>query len=67
MAQFLGEEWRELDVPLAQGLVTDHNAALVQQFLNIALAQGKPVVEPEGVLDDDHREAARRAQAAKRG
>ena len=31
---------------------TDHNAALVQQFLNIALAQREPVVEPKGVLND---------------
>ena len=55
MAQFLREEWGEFDVPLAQGLVTDHNTALVQQFLNIVLAQGKPVVEPKGVLDDAQR------------
>ena len=41
---------------------TDHNAALVQQFLNIALAQGKPVVKPKGVLDDAQQKAARRGQ-----
>ena len=52
MAQLSGEEWGEFDVPLAQRLATDHYAALVQQFLNIALAQWKPVVEPEGMLDD---------------
>ncbi len=52
VAQLLGEEWGEFDVPLAQSLVTDHYAALVEQFLNIALTQWETVVEPEGVLDD---------------
>jgi len=41
--------------PLAQGFVTDENAVLVQQFLNIALAQREAVVEPESVLDDAQR------------
>ena len=35
--------------------MADLNAALVQQFLNIALAQGKPVVKLKGVLDDAQR------------
>jgi len=52
MAQLLSEQRCELDVPLAEGLVTDNNATLVQQFLDITLTEGKPVVEPEGVLDD---------------
>ena len=55
MPQFLSEERCELDVPLAQRFVAHLNAALVQQFLNIALAQGKPVVEPKGMLDDAQR------------
>jgi hypothetical protein len=57
VTELFGEERRELDIPLAEGFVTDDNAALVQQFLNIALAQGKPVVEPKGVLDDAERKS----------
>ena len=30
------------------------NAALVQQFLDIPVTQGKVVVQPDGVLDDTH-------------
>ncbi|BDP43745.1 hypothetical protein DAETH_37140 (plasmid) [Deinococcus aetherius] len=37
MAQFLGEERREWDVPLSQGLMADHDAALVEQFLHLTL------------------------------
>jgi len=32
------------------------NAALVEQFLYVSVTQGKAVVEPNGVLDDGHRE-----------
>ena len=53
--QFFSEERCELNIPLAESFVTDDNAALMQQFLDIALAQGKPVVEPKGVLDDTER------------
>jgi len=35
----------------------DHNAVLVEHFLNVPVAQGKSVVKPESVLDDGHREA----------
>jgi len=55
MAQFLSEERRELDVPPAEDFMADLNAALVQQFLDIALAEGKPVVKPEGLLNDAER------------
>ena len=34
------------------GLVTDLDAALVQQFLNVSVTQRKAVVKPHGVLDD---------------
>jgi hypothetical protein len=54
MAQFLGHEWTELDTPFAQRLMADHNAALVEQFLNISVTEGKPVVQPDGMLDDRH-------------
>ena len=36
--------------------MADPNAALVQQFLHVSAAEGKAVVEPNGVLDDDHGE-----------
>lgn len=32
--------------------MTDLNTTLVQQFLNVPLAEGEAVVEPEGVADD---------------
>ena len=57
--------------------MADLNAALVQQFLDIPVAakrphgrcsgqeaQGKAVVQPDGVLDDTPGEAARLAQAS---
>ena len=34
--------------------MTDLNVALVQQFLHVAVTQGKAVVEPNGLLDDGH-------------
>ena len=36
--------------------MADLNAALVQQFLNVPVAQWEAVVEPNGVLDDGHGE-----------
>jgi hypothetical protein len=57
VAQVFGEEGAKLDAPLAERLMADHDAALVQQFLHVSIAQGKAVVEPNGVLDDGHGEA----------
>ncbi len=57
MAQFLGQEWGELDVPLTEGLVTDLNTTLVKQFLNVPLAEGEAVVEPQGIPNDTQRES----------
>lgn len=37
--------------------MTDLNAALVEQFLNVPVAQRETVVEPDGMLDDRHRKA----------
>ena len=34
--------------------MADLKAALVEQFLDIAVTQGKTVVQPNGVLDDGH-------------
>ena len=56
VAQFFCEEGSELDAPLAEGLVAHLNAAPVQQFLHVSVAQRKAMIEPDGVLDDDHRE-----------
>ena len=36
--------------------MADLNAALVQQFLYVPVAQGKAMVQPNGVLDDGHGE-----------
>ena len=50
MAEFFGEERGELDIPLVEDFVTDRTATMVQQFLNIAFAQGKQVIEPKSGL-----------------
>jgi len=55
--QFLGEEWCELDVPLAERLVTHLDAALLKQFLDVTLAQREMVIKPESVLDDAQQKA----------
>jgi len=57
VTQVFSEEGSEFDTPFAQGLVTDHYGALVEQFLNIPIAQGESVVQPDLVLDDGHWEA----------
>jgi hypothetical protein len=36
--------------------MADHDAALVQQFLHVSVTQRKAVVEPNGMLDDEHGE-----------
>ena len=36
--------------------MTDLDAALVEQFLNVPVAQRKAMIEPDGVLDGDHGE-----------
>ena len=56
VAQVFSEEGSELDTPLAEGLMANLNAALVQQFLHVSVTQGKAVIEPNGVLDDVHGE-----------
>ena len=56
VAQVFSEEGSELDTPLAEGLMANLNAALVQQFLHVSVTQGKAVVQPDRVLDDCHRE-----------
>jgi hypothetical protein len=51
---FFREEGAEFNVPLAEGLVADLNAALVEPFLDIPGTQGETVIQPNGVLDDGH-------------
>jgi hypothetical protein len=58
VTQVFSEKGSELDTPFVEGLVADLNAALVQQFLHVSVTQGKAVVEPNGLLDDGHGEAA---------
>jgi len=45
VAQVFGEEGSELDAPLAKGLMTHLDTALVKQFLHVSVNQGKAVVE----------------------
>src|SRR6202158_1951010 len=42
----------EMVYPAPNGLVGDCNAALCQQVLYVAQAQGEPEVEPDRLLDD---------------
>jgi len=48
MPQFFGKKRYKFDIPLAKRLMTDLNAALLEQFLNITRVEGEAVVEPEG-------------------
>jgi len=56
VTSLLGEAWCERDVPLPQPFGPHLNAALVQSFLDIALAERRSVFQPEGVLDTAQRE-----------
>ena len=62
LAQFFRKQGTEFDAPLPERLVTDLDTALVESFLNVSVAQGEAVIEPDGVLDDTHRKAAKRCQ-----
>jgi len=55
MPQFFGKERGEFNIPLAKRLMTALDPALLEQFLNITLAQRKAVIEPESILDDAER------------
>ena len=50
--QSFGEERSELDVPLVQGFVADLDATLLEDLLNITLAQREMMIKPKSVLDD---------------
>src|SRR5438128_5585681 len=47
----------EFQHPAAHRLVRDIEPALGEKLLHIAVAQGKPEVQPDGVLDDDRGKA----------
>ncbi len=49
--QFVGEQGTEVDAPLAECLVADPDAALVQQLLDVPGAEQKAVIEPNRMLD----------------
>ena len=57
MAEFVGELRPELQTPLAERLVTDLNTALVQQFLNVSVAEREAVVQPNCMLNNRHGES----------
>src|SRR5690606_1777858 len=49
----IGRDLRpETATPDPDGLVADHDAALGQKILDVSQAQGKPMVEPDGIADD---------------
>ena len=50
------QQWAELAAPESDGLVTDLDPALGEQLLDIAVAEGEAVVQPDGVCDDLGRE-----------
>jgi hypothetical protein len=50
--KLLGVGRAELAAPEADRFITDLDAALAQQLLNVAMAQIEPVVQPDGVADD---------------
>src|SRR6202162_4725445 len=52
-----GKPGAELQSPPPHGLVETLQAALGQQLLHVAVAQGEPEIKPNCVLDDRRREA----------
>src|SRR5436189_16725 len=48
---------REFQHPAAHRLVRDIEPALGEKLLDIAVAQGEPEIQPDGVLDDDRGKA----------
>ncbi len=60
MAETLGELGTEVDVPGADGLVGDRDSTLKEQFLDISVAQGEAVTEPNGIPDHGERKSVAR-------
>jgi hypothetical protein len=57
MLQLIRVVLPKLPTPLADGFVSDVDAALAQQLLQIAIAQGETIVEPDAMADALAREA----------
>src|SRR5215471_15124851 len=50
--QLIGVVLPKFPTPLADGLVRHIDAALAQEFLHIAVAQGEAIVQPDPVAED---------------
>jgi hypothetical protein len=55
-AKFLGEQRPELQHPSSDRFIGDVQPALGQQIFDIAEAEGKAKIQPQGVPDDVRRE-----------
>ena len=49
LAEVASESWPELEHPASNRLIRDVEPALGQEFLYVAVAQGEPKIEPDGV------------------
>ena len=45
-------QWAELAAPQPDGLITDLDATFGEQLLDITVAEGEAMVQPDGVSDD---------------
>ena len=57
----------ELQTPAPDGLITQHDAPLEHQFLNVSERKAEAVVEPDAVADDLVREAVAFVEGATHG
>src|SRR3954447_11140070 len=57
LPQASGDQRAELDDPAPDRFIRDVQTALGQQFLNIAITEGEPQIEPNRALDHDRGEA----------
>ena len=46
LTQVIGNEGAEFNAPLAEGFMADFNPALMQQFLNVTVAERETVIQP---------------------
>jgi hypothetical protein len=53
--KFPGEQWPELQDPSPHRFVGDIQAALSEQIFDVAVAEGKTHIKPNGVPDDHGR------------
>ena len=57
MSQLAGNDGAELRSPTADRLVGHVDTTLGEQVLDVAVAQSEAEIEPDGLLDDDARQA----------